>query len=763
MRREVTLLILLFLVTIGLARTGGPDPGGYSWIDSKEALGPRFNWIDIRTTGTDLGWTSRNHVITIDLGDTFRYYDVDYTEITICSNGWVALGRWSTTTSFCSGFPSTADPDGALGLLWTYLDPLYFPTDGGVFYEKKGEKFIISFEKIQECCTPSLPKQTFQVILNLKRSEIIYQYLDVEHFSSRSARIGFENGNGTIGLNIGNWGTTGGFLEDSLAIRIRNVPVITPPYSSSFEGFKLFSVPSESTSGWEWGFAGSGSPGRPAHSGARVWGTRLDFAYANDTDWVLISPNICLDYVNSPFLDFWQNYIMQLAHDCGIVEISDDQGFTWVKIEPEDEYPTTMVSGPISGQRAFSGNSIFWIKASFDLKPYVGEEVIIRFRFLSDDDGVMDWGWYIDDFGVYEAYGHLEGTVDLMFFIPDDNALVEIVDLGRSVLTDSSGYFRFDSVLIGEHYIRISKNNFVPNDSIPFGLIRFETESLHINLAPELYFEDFETDNGHYISNPLGGWRWGMPDVHLDPNYAYSDTMCWGTDLSGNYANNCNWKLSFKMSLSGTRWPLLSFYHWYKFKGEWLDQYLDGGNIKVSVDSGVTWQIVYPFNGYDGLIASSNPYLGGQQGFGGEDNGNFWHQDKVPLYHFAGNELIIIQFEIGSDDRGSSRGWYIDDVRLSEDSTTIMQTPNQRPSEFYINISPNPFNRACEITFTTFEVNAVLNIYDISGRIVDNLGKFEHKGLHKVSWKPKGIPSGVYLVQIKEALNSYSKTVLYIK
>ena len=352
------------------------------------------------------------------------------------------------------------------------------------------------------------------------------------------------------------------------------------------------------------------------------------------------------------------------------------------------------------------------------------------------------------------AYGVLHGNIDLAYHDIDDNVLVEIPDMGFSALTDEDGYFFIDSVFTGLHHVRVSKEGFVPRDSVSFNMERFDTVYLDILLAPELYSEDFEEDSGEMVASPIEGWQWGIPDSIFEdgPPMTHSGNRCWGTNLTGEYNNDANWKLAVQIPLYDVQWPLLCFWTWYSFEEiEVIDLLSDGGNVKVSIDGGDTWEVVYPVDGYDGVIAyPSNEYIGGQYGFGGETNGNFWHLESFPLYEYAGNPDIQIIFEMGSDESHGAAGWYIDDITLSDDSSYAGYKENKcLPDELSLAISPNPFNSSAEIVYNS-EGSAKLDIIDLSGKLIDRISLSKQAGVNRIVWNADEIPSGVYLLRLSD-------------
>ncbi|MGC9315795.1 MAG: T9SS type A sorting domain-containing protein [bacterium] len=100
-------------------------------------------------------------------------------------------------------------------------------------------------------------------------------------------------------------------------------------------------------------------------------------------------------------------------------------------------------------------------------------------------------------------------------------------------------------------------------------------------------------------------------------------------------------------------------------------------------------------------------------------------------------------------------------------STAKRQPDPERPLAFGINsITPNPFNPACEIEFEIGEeTDVVLEIYDISGRLVSRLIDNEEMtaGLYRISWDGAENPSGTYLARFTASGKTEVRRLVYLK
>jgi hypothetical protein len=157
---------------------------------------------------------------------------------------------------------------------------------------------------------------------------------------------------------------------------------------------------------WEWGIPTTG-PGL-AHSGEKVWGTRLHEPYSDLSDSRLDSPPIDLSGYAAATLTFFHWYRTESGFDRvldgGNVGISVD-GEPFEVIFPEGGYDDIILpteGNPLVGQPAFggsSGNGDFWHEEVFCLSPHVEHSVRLRFHFGSNATAT-DPGWYIDDMAV---------------------------------------------------------------------------------------------------------------------------------------------------------------------------------------------------------------------------------------------------------------------------------------------------------------------------------------------------------------------------
>ena len=148
-----------------------------------------------------------------------------------------------------------------------------------------------------------------------------------------------------------------------------------------------------------------------------IWDLQDVIASSGDFAWHVVNPSTDSEQAlqldeeitvsgTKPVLRFNQWHDLDPGTDAGIVEVSTDFGITWEDVDTK--FIRNGYSGPISyftfaspDRRGFWGNSGDFITSYVDLSSYLGETIIIRFRFGSVEDeggesGDFD-GWFIDD------------------------------------------------------------------------------------------------------------------------------------------------------------------------------------------------------------------------------------------------------------------------------------------------------------------------------------------------------------------------------
>ncbi|NVM17309.1 MAG: immune inhibitor A [Candidatus Lokiarchaeota archaeon] len=136
-------------------------------------------------------------------------------------------------------------------------------------------------------------------------------------------------------------------------------------------------------------------------------------------------------------LSFKTSYEIEPLWDYGFVQISLDEGESWISLANEyttmnhvdEAYPAIIDTLP-----GLTGVSDGWIEMSFDLTDYVGQFVDLCFRYMTDW-GYEDPGWWIDDIALNGVI--FDNADDLTSFVfPPDPPTEFIVTL---IGVDESG------------------------------------------------------------------------------------------------------------------------------------------------------------------------------------------------------------------------------------------------------------------------------------------------------------------------------------
>jgi hypothetical protein len=196
----------------------GPDHYGYYCFDDTDRRhpeAPTYQWIEIDPTHGGTGGVAvpltdhgnyQDDTKPVDLPFTFRYYGRDYNRVSVCSNGWVALG-WCWLNDYRNWtIPGAGGPNGMICGFW---DDLRLVTGAGVYtrYDEAAHRFIIEYSRVQN---EPYGEQTFEIILldpaffpsSTGDGTILIQYDTVTNNDAGDnyATVGIESPDGFDGL-----------------------------------------------------------------------------------------------------------------------------------------------------------------------------------------------------------------------------------------------------------------------------------------------------------------------------------------------------------------------------------------------------------------------------------------------------------------------------------------------------------------------------------------------------------------------------------
>jgi hypothetical protein len=168
---------LEFTAPVGTASSNqplGPDAYGYYAFDNTDTAypyHPTYDWIEIDPTLggpgtaiplTDYGWEQDDTEI-LALPFTFSYYGEEFDKISVCSNGWIAMGATSLRNYRNWTLPCPGSPDALICAFW---DNLYLQSGvGGVFWwhDTANHRLVIEWSRLRNDSGGG--NETFEVIL----------------------------------------------------------------------------------------------------------------------------------------------------------------------------------------------------------------------------------------------------------------------------------------------------------------------------------------------------------------------------------------------------------------------------------------------------------------------------------------------------------------------------------------------------------------------------------------------------------------------
>jgi hypothetical protein len=259
-------------------------------------------------------------------------------------------------------------------------------------------------------------------------------------------------------------------------------------------------------------------------------------------------------------------------------------------------------------------------------------------------------------------------------------------------------------------------------------------------------FDDTRVDQWH-----IDGYR----------NHSSGGSGAWKFGGSGaaNYANFSHGALETPELCLGPG-ATLSFWHWIRAELNYGKYAWDGGIVEISIDRGETWSQISPVGGYDYKIYGNffSPFAGETPCFAWTAD---WTRVEFDLSAYEGSAKI--RFRFGSDQYYAAEGWYIDDLVVSDDRSSVAIPGGDLipvPATFALAApSPNPVASRLDVVFDVPRSSRVaVRIFDVAGREVATVadGVFE-PGRHVRDFDAgAALAPGVYFLSMRS--DSFSAT-----
>ncbi|MGB0592077.1 MAG: PKD domain-containing protein, partial [Myxococcota bacterium] len=388
---------------------------------------------------------------------------------------------------------------------------------------------------------------------------------------------------------------------------------------------------------WEHGIPTSG-PNR-AHSGSKVWATRLSSGYANFDVGYLHLPLIDLTTATDPTLSFFF-WVDAPSGDGLSLEIYNEDSMQWDPMLPS--FPDY---NGIDGH----GKSCWGTNRELDyyglvivsLAEYAGREIRVRLAFRANNI-TKGYGAYIDDLALHDEEGS-DPDGDGLFGVADEFLVYGTDPFNAD--TDQDGFDDGQEIVEGSDPLSPASYPGAPT-LVPGVLLDFDGDDGDLMPLTEV----------GALSIPDDLWEHGVPST--GPNVAHSGTKVWATNLSGNFgAYEVAYLRLPLIDLTTATDPTLSFFFW-------VDSYgADGLSLEIYNDVSATWETVPPdfpaYNATDGL---------------GKSCWGDYH--RLDLYGFAAFSLesyvgkaVKARLAFRSNCCNVAPGAYIDDLALYEEGS----------------------------------------------------------------------------------------------
>ncbi len=645
------------VIQVGEAHAGdptGPDSYGYVCYDSGDTdylEAPVYDWIEIDPAfggeGNDTGISDTGDEgeeyhgkATVDLPFDFNFYGKTYSEVTICSNGWITFVD-TEQVSFRNWYmPGAMGPRAMIAAFWDDLRT----GSGGVYtwFNEDEDYFVIQWSRVQNAVDSAA--ETFQIILYNPEvyltptfdGMIKIQYMTFNNVDSYNSSGGSQGNHCTVGI------------EDHTELR-----GLQYTYDDEYANTSM-----------------------PIQNETAILFTGLPMS--SQESYLVYNGIVMHDEDESGLVDAGESVDLSVRIDnvglstaTGIVgTISSDSPYISI---------TNATSNYGNINSSYSGYNLSFF--SFDVLPTCPNQHIAHFTIeLNNDDGYWEYPFAIIVYKptvellstiIYDTTGNMDGVFDpgeegyLIVNLQNNTGslardVTATLSVNNDLITIGQPEFSYGDLGVGMNLQKaypITVDATIPAETI----VLFSLDIDMYGGTGQAYdFQagigiwgaqsDFEDDNWGFSSSDF--WEWGTPSLGT-----HSGEKAWATRLYANYLDNADWRLESTEFYIGTCTEL-HFWHKYQTQTNY-----DGGNVKISIDGGFTWHVVEPNDGYPtASMSSSNDALGGEPGYSGYHPE--WAEAVFDLSAYAGHNGII-RWHFGTNGSTIAYGWIIDDVLVT--------------------------------------------------------------------------------------------------
>lgn len=656
--------MLYFNLSIGTPSVNtplGPDAYGYfiyDWMDTAYTDCPIYEWQEIHPSlggsGTliplnDAGGTYEEgdmvgaaSLAVVNMPFPFTFYGLEYNQMTVCSNGFIAMGITENGDFRNYRLPGPLGPAPMIAAFW---DDLVIINDAGVYkhYNENDHTFIIQYHKMRNGYNRT-SEETFQIIFYdpmyyptglgdgmIKIQYKVFNNVDIgsggySPYHGNYSSIGIKDHTNTVGLEYtynNQYPTPAATLGHEKALLITTKPVLhQSPYLVISE-----TIIQESS--------GNGiiEPGEEVEIGIKLSNLGMNTAY--DV------------HLNTQIVNNWVTVLSDSSSYNNIIGSSYGININPIKLYISPDTPAnTVISLPCS--ITIEGNSWQYSVSLTVRKPALEVASLLVNDFLGNGNGIMEPGETFKLIVNYANASEVEArNVTSNIFCSDTRVTIHNPELLLNDIPMGTSLQAVYQITLSED---IPLNSYITFYLTYLGeLLSPINEQILVSCGTTGMNADFEYTNGAFVSSPAtNAWEWGTSTY----SGAHSGTKVWGTRLNTQYPNGAIYSLTSPEIYLGQNFAL-EFYHRYDMEATY-----DGGNLKISTNNGGSWTLIHPEGGY----TNQNLAALGEAGYSGTQMA--WTAARFDLSAYS-NQNARFKWTFASDNMIQGEGWFIDDVSTS--------------------------------------------------------------------------------------------------